>query len=125
MRGRARVLDSRYMEFIEYLKKFGEQQSIARMIYRLSITEHEAGETTLSDLNMEKSEADKMMYSFWQRGWIQIREIEKKGKNGLEKEYALKVRLEEIVEYFAHERQMARSAGSHFSLSRQKEQVLA
>ena len=46
-----------------------------------------------------------MMYSFWQRGWIQIREIEKKGKNGLEKEYALKVRLEEIVEYFAHERQ--------------------
>ena len=44
MKGRARVLDSRYLEFIEYLKKLGEQQNIARMIFRLSIKEYEAGE---------------------------------------------------------------------------------
>jgi len=46
-------------------------------------------------LDLEKCEADKMMYSFCQRGWIEIREIEKKRKNGPGKEYTLKVRLDD------------------------------
>ena len=123
MKGRARVLDRRYLEFIDYLKKLGEQQNMARMIFRLSNKEYEAGEA-LAGLNMEKCEADKMMYSFWQRGWIEIREIEKNGKNGHGKEYILKVRLGEIVEYLNHESE-ARSAGANFSFSKEKVQVLA
>lgn len=54
---------------------------------------------------MVKCDANKMMYSFWQRGWIEIRELEKQGKNGCGKEYTLKVRLYEIVEYLNHETQ--------------------
>jgi predicted transcriptional regulator len=72
---------------------------------------------------MEKSDADKMMYSFWQRGWIEIRELEKQGKNGREKEYTLKVRLDEIVEYLNHGRE-GRSAGAKNSLSKQEVPVL-
>lgn len=122
MKGRARVLDSRYLEFIEYLKKLGEQQNIVRIIHRLSNQQYEAG-GELAGFHMEKSDADKMMYSFWQRGWIEIREMEKQGKNGHGKEYTLKVRLDEIVEYLNHERE-GRSAGAKISLSKQEVPVL-
>ena len=116
MRGRARVLDSRYLEFIEYLKKFGEHQNVTRMIHRLSNPEYDAVETAKTGLVMEMGEADKMIYSFWQKGWIEIREMEKKGKDGLDKEYILKVRLGKIVDYFAKER-LERSARSESSFS--------
>jgi predicted transcriptional regulator len=85
MKGRARVLDSRYMEFIEYLKKFGEHQNVTRMIHRLSNPEYDAVETVNIGLVMEMGGADKMIYSFWQKGWIEIREMEKKRKNGATK----------------------------------------
>ena len=49
------------------------------------------------DIDMEMGGADKMMYSFWQKGWIEIREMENKGKNGRGKEYTLKVRLKKIA----------------------------
>ena len=117
MKGRARVLDSRYLEFIEYLKKFGEHQNVTRMIHRLSNPEYDAVETVKIGLVMEMGGTDKMIYSFWQKGWIEIREMEKKRKNGCDKEYTLKVRLEDIVDYFAQERQerSARAKSSFLS----------
>jgi predicted transcriptional regulator len=63
------------------------------------------------------------IYSFWQKGWIEIREMEKKRKNGCDKEYILKVRLEDIVDYFAQERQ-ERSARAKSSFSMQRIPVL-
>jgi len=42
MRERARILDSRYLEFIEYLQKLGELQSLSRMIIDLSHLENDA-----------------------------------------------------------------------------------
>ncbi len=121
MKGRARVLDSRYLEFIEYLKNLGEQQNVTRMIHRLSNPEYDAVETVHIglDIDMEMSGADKMMYSFWQKGWIEIREMENRGRNGRSKEYTLKVRLEKIVDYFAQERR-DRSARAEFTLPRQR-----
>ena len=104
MKERARVLDSGYLEFIEYLKKLGEQQNVTRMIHRLSNTEYDEAETVRIGPDLEMDVADRIMYSFWQKGWIEIREMEKKRKNGQGKEYTLKVRLEEIVDYFAQER---------------------
>ena len=68
MKGRARVLDSRYLEFKEYLKKLGEQENLTRMIHRLSNPEYDAAETAKTGLVMEMGEADKMIYSFWQKG---------------------------------------------------------
>lgn len=123
MKGRARVLDSRYLEFIEYLKKLGEQQNLTRMIHRLSNPEYDAVETAKTGLVMEMGEADKMIYSFWQKGWIEIREMEKKGKDGRDKEYILKVRLGKIVDYFAQERR-ERSARAESSFSMQRIPVL-
>ncbi len=57
MKGRARVLDSRYLEFIEYLKDLGEQQNVTRMIHRLSKPEYDAVETVRIglDIDMEMS----------------------------------------------------------------------
>ena len=123
MKGRARVLDSRYLEFIEYLKKFGEHQNVTRMIHRLSNPEYDAVETAKTGLVMEMGEADKMIYSFWQKGWIEIREMEKTGKDGLDKEYILKVRLGKIVDYFAQER-LERSARAESSFSMPRIPVL-
>ena len=123
MKGRARVLDSRYLEFIEYLKKLGEQENLMRMIHRLSNPEYDAVETAKTGLVMEMGEADKMIYSFWQKGWIEIREMEKTGKDGLDKEYILKVRLGRIVDYFAQER-LERSARAESSFSMPRIPVL-
>ena len=123
MKGRARVLDSRYLEFIEYLKKLGEQENLKRMIHRLSNPEYDAVETAKTGLVMEMGEADKMIYSFWQKGWIEIREMEKTGKDGLDKEYILKVRLGRIVDYFAQER-LERSARAESSFSMPRIPVL-
>jgi predicted transcriptional regulator len=125
MKGRARVLDSRYLEFIEYLKDLGEQQNVTRMIHRLSKQEYDAVETVRVglDIDMEMSDADKMIYSFWQKGWIEIREMENKGRNGYSKEYTLKVCLGRIVDYFAQERR-ERSARAESSFSMQRIQVL-
>ena len=123
MKGRARVLDSRYLEFIEYLKKLGEQENLMRMIHRLSNPEYDAVETAKTGLVMEMGEADKMIYSFWQKGWIEIREMEKTGKDGLDKEYMLKVRLGRIVDYFAQER-LERSARAESSFSMPRIPVL-
>ena len=121
MKGQARVLDSRYLEFTEYLKILGEQQNLTRMIQRLSNPEYDTVECVRTglDIDAESEDADKMMYSFWQKGWIEIREMENKGKSDCGKEYTLKVRLKKIVDYFAQER-LDRSATSEFSFPRQK-----
>jgi predicted transcriptional regulator len=64
------------------------------------------------------------MYPFWQRGWIEIREIEKKRDNGQAKEYVITISLKMIVEYFGKEK-LARSARSKYSLSGQEMPVPA
>jgi predicted transcriptional regulator len=95
------------------------------MIHRLSTPEYDAVEIVRIglDIDMEMSDADKMIYSFWQKGWIEIRVIENKGRNGYSKEYTLKVRLGKIVDYFAQERR-ERSARAKSSFSMQRIQVL-
>jgi predicted transcriptional regulator len=121
MKGRARVLDSRYLEFTEYLKILGEQQNVTRMIQRLSNPEYDTVECVRIglDIDMEMDGLDKMMYSFWQKGWIEIREMDNEGKSGRGKEYTLKVRLKKIADYFAQERR-DRSARAEFSFPRQR-----
>lgn len=124
MRERARVLDSRYLEFIEYLQKLGELQSIKRMITNLSYQEDEAWERSKAGHEQQERDASKMMYSFWQRGWIEIREIEKERENGQGKDYVIKVRLKKIVEYLGEEKRI-RSARSKYIFPGQKMQVPA
>ncbi|MBN1234533.1 MAG: hypothetical protein JW999_00610 [Methanotrichaceae archaeon] len=128
MKERARVLDSRYLEFIEYLQKLVELQSITRMITILSSqedeVEDEAWDRSEGVYDQQEREAGKMMYSFWQRGWIEIREIEKKRENGPGKEYVVKVRLKRIVEYFGEEK-LTRSARSKYLFTGQKTPVPA
>jgi predicted transcriptional regulator len=124
MRERARVLDSRYLEFIEYLQKLGELQSITRMITNLSNQEDEAWERSKAGYEQQERDASKMVYSFWQRGWIEIREIETKRENGQGKDYVIKVRLKKIVEYLEEEKR-TRSARSKYVFSGQKMPVPA
>lgn len=100
MSKRVRILDSRYLEFIEYLQKLGELQSIKKMITNIA---RERSESKYACKQQER-DAGKMMYSFWQRGWIEIREIEKKRENGLGKDYVIKVRLKKIVEHLGEEK---------------------
>jgi predicted transcriptional regulator len=103
MRERARILDSRYLEFIEYLQKLGELQSLSRMIIDLSHLENDAWKRSETGIEKHERDASKMMYSFWQRGWIEIRETEKKDEKKPGKEYSIRVRLKKITEYFREE----------------------
>jgi predicted transcriptional regulator len=103
MRERARILDSRYLEFIEYLQKLGELQSLSRMIIDLSHLENDAWKRSETGIEKHERDASKMMYSFWQRGWIEIRETEKKDEKKPGKEYSIRVRLKKITEYFGEE----------------------
>ncbi|MDD1762034.1 MAG: hypothetical protein LUQ59_07345 [Methanothrix sp.] len=98
MRERARVLDSRYLEFIEYLQKLGELQSITRMIARLCGQE-DAALKRAARYGQEETEASRMLFLFWQRRWIEVKEIEKKGECGLMREYVITLSLNKIVNY--------------------------
>ena len=139
MRGRAKVLDSRFMEFIECLQKIGELKNMVRMIDSLAEIKNngyegphivanigsnigpnigsDIGLNNGSDIGLNNSSNIKsnrtnnngidLLYPFWQNGWIQIRETDRKGKDWHIKEYSLLIRLEEIVAYFEqdnHER---------------------
>ena len=109
MKGRAKVLDSGFMEFVEYLQKIGELHNTLRMIDRLRERHSEDyKELDLEHHNqkidhqkIERESGFNMLFSFWRKGWIEIREIDRRGKDWHRKEYTLLVRLEQIVEYCA------------------------
>jgi predicted transcriptional regulator len=104
MKGRAKLLDSRFMEFIEYLQKMGELHNILRMIDSFyGMNGMDCSELDTGHYNVENSEFI-MLFSFWRKGWIEIRETERRRKDWHIKEYALLVRLDEIAAYCAQEK---------------------
>ncbi len=103
MRGTAiRVLDERYLEFIEALQSLGELGSITRLIADLS----RAGEETCDDAGgglIIRPEMNKTLHAFWTMGWIEVREITRKSKYGPKRNYRLKVCLDKISDHFEQE----------------------
>ena len=89
------------------------------MITNLSYQEDGAWDGSEGVYKKQERDASKMMYSFWRRGWIEIREIERKRENGHGKEYVIRVRLRRIVEYLG-EQKLTRSARPKYLLSGQK-----
>jgi predicted transcriptional regulator len=99
MRGTAvRILDERYLEFIEALRSLGELGSITRLIADLS----RAGEEPCDDAGggLIRPEMNKTLHAFWTMGWIEVREVTRKGKYGLKRNYRLKVSLDKISGHF-------------------------
>lgn len=124
MKGRAKVLDSRFMEFIEYLQKIGELQNTVRMIESLA----DMRNIEYEDLNIESDQKNNrgidLLFPFWQNGWIEIRETDRRGKNWHIKEYALLFRLEEIGAYF-DQKNHQRIRSSAYTMSKQKARITA
>jgi len=88
MKGRAKLLDSGFREFIEYLQKMGELHNILRMIDSFySMNGMDCSELDTGHYNVEKGGFD-MLLSFRRKDWHI-------------KEYALLVRLDEIAAYCA------------------------
>ena len=106
MRVRARVLDSRYLEFIEYLQKLGELQSITRMIARLCSQEG-AALIRAERYGQDEAEASRMLFLFWKKRWIEVKEIEKKREDGLLREYVIKLSLNKIADYLGEKTPLA------------------
>jgi len=52
----------------------------------------------------EEKSGFNMLFSFWRKGWIEIRETDRRRKDWHIKEYALLVRLDEIAAYCAQEK---------------------
>jgi len=100
MKGRAKVLDSGFIEFIEYLQKIGELNNMVRIIEGLAEMKNEEYENLKIDSDLTSNSGIDLLFPFWRNGWIEIRETERKGKDRHMKEYALLIRLEEIAAYF-------------------------
>ena len=94
-------------------------KNLETTVTNLSYQENEAWERSEGVYKQQERDASKMMYSFWRRGWIEIREIDKKRENGHGNEYIIRVRLRRIVEYFGEQKQ-TRSARPKYLLSGQK-----
>ena len=89
MKGRAKLLDSGFREFIEYLQKMGELHNILRMIDSFNgMNEKDCSELDTGRYYEEKSGFN-MLFSFWRKGWIEIRETERRRKDWPIKEYTL------------------------------------
>lgn len=119
-----RVLDDRYLEFIEALRDLGELGSLARLITDLS----GAGEESCGDAGGGgvplRPVVHRSMHAFWARGWIEVREVTRKSKYGLKRNYRLKVSLDKIAEHFEQER-LRRSALATEAFRLQKAAVTA
>ncbi|MDM7911960.1 MAG: hypothetical protein QUS09_02585 [Methanotrichaceae archaeon] len=105
MKGAAvRVLDERYLGFIEALRSLGELGSITRLIADLS----KAGEDSCKDADAGggpiRPEMNRDIHAFWMMGWIEIREITRKSKYGPKRDFILKVCLDKISDHFEQER---------------------
>jgi len=125
MRGTAvRVLDGRYLEFIEALRSLGELGSITRLIADLS----RAGEESCGDADpgggSVRPETNRDIHAFWMMGWIEVREITRNSKYGPKKSYRLKVCLDKISGHFEQER-MRRSVLTAEAFRLQKAAVTA
>lgn len=110
MKGAAvRVLDERYLEFIEALRSLGELGSIIRLIADLSKAGRDSCEDADAGGGPIRPEMNRDIHAFWMMGWIEVREITRKSKYGPKRDYRLKVCLEKIASHFEEER-MHRSA---------------
>ena len=124
MKGRARVLDSGFLEFVEYLQKIGELQNTVRIIDSFSETRAEEGEAQHNEFYRANKSGIDLLFPFWRKGWIEIRETERKGKDRQIKEYALLLHLEEIADYFAQEKDH-RTRSSGYPLSKRDSGIFA
>ena len=124
MKGRARVLDSGFLEFVEYLQKIGELQNTVRIIDSFSETKAEKGEAQHNEFYRANKSGIDLLFPFWRKGWIEIRETERKGKDRQIKEYALLLHLEEIADYFAQEKDH-RTRSSGYPLSKRDSGIFA
>jgi len=123
MKGRAKLLDSGFLEFIEYLQKMGELRNILRMIDSFNgMNEKDCSELDTGRYYGEKSGFD-MLLSFWRKGWIEIRETDRRRKDWHIREYSLLVRLEEIAAYCAQEKHQGFSP-SEYPMPRQDIEAL-
>jgi len=124
MKGRAKVLDSRFIKFVENLQKIGELQNTVRMIDSLA----EMKNVEYGDLNIESNKKNNsgidLLLPFWQNGWIEIRETDRRGKNWHIKEYALLFRLKEIAAYFEQKKHQ-RIRSSAYTMSEQNARITA
>ena len=123
MKGRAKVLNSKFMEFIEYLQKIGELHNIMKIIDSISVKKTENCEKLHTELDESNMSGIDMLFFSWQKGWIEIRETERRGKDWHRKEYALLVQLEEIAAYCGQENSRGFKP-SGYSLSEQDVEVL-
>ena len=123
MKGRAKLLDSGFMEFIKYLQKMGELHNILRMIDSFyGMNGMDCSELDTRHYTVENSEFI-MLFPFWRKGWIEIRETERRRKDWHIKEYALLVRLDEIAAYCAQEKHQGFSP-SDYPMPRQDIEAL-
>jgi predicted transcriptional regulator len=97
----ARILDDKYMEFIEVLQSLGELQNIKRLLADLSdayIRMDGVGR------NLREIESGAAIHTLWENGWIEVCEVNRQSKGTPRRKYTLRINLEKISCYFRQER---------------------
>lgn len=96
-----RILDDRFMEFIEALQSLGELQNVIKLIAHLSSADEPPEDV---DLDLREVEASTTMRALWENGWIEVREVKRQSKGILRRAYMLRINLEKIARYFEQEK---------------------
>jgi hypothetical protein len=101
---RIKVFDDSYCDFLDVLQKLGELGRLQTLIYRLEGRDEEAPDChpdchpwTEEELGRNRAGA---LHTFWDRGWIEVREIHTERKSGPVRQYRVQVRLDKIGQYF-------------------------
>jgi predicted transcriptional regulator len=97
----ARILDNKYMEFIEALQSMGELQNIKRLIADLSDAYMRMDGAGCEFREIESGSA---IHTSWENGWIEVCEVKRQSKGTPRRTYTLRINLEKISCYFGQER---------------------
>jgi predicted transcriptional regulator len=97
----ARIMDDKYIEFIEVLQSLGELRNIKRLLDDLSDA-YMRMDGVSSDLREIKGGA--AIHTLWENGLIEVCEAKRQSKGTLRRTYKLRINLERISCYFKQER---------------------
>ncbi len=99
-----KMLDNRYVEFIEDLESLGELRNVTRLVAHLLNADEIPFDDAETDQELREIEASAAIRTLWENGWIEVREVKRESKGGLRKAYALRIYMEKIARYFEQER---------------------
>jgi predicted transcriptional regulator len=98
-----KVADEKDFEFVEVLQSLGVNRKAAKLITYLKDVEEGSSRDIEMATGLRQPEVSIAMGTLREMGWLSEHEVKNIGKGRPQKIYALRVTIEEIVEYYEAE----------------------